>query len=170
LFDSELAVKMKNSGCSYVKIGVEGGTQKMLDVMSKHTILSQVKESFDIAHNAGLKTCAYVMLGFPGIPIFEYDDMYDFIKNLKSEYYVVNVTIPYPGTEMGKQIMNDPETGSIYKEFLGTDGDAAWIHLSRDFALKLWKLPEELLNKFFNMSFVGKEDGEIRKFLDRKKT
>lgn len=63
--DEDTVVLMKKAGCSLVSIGVESGSQYMLDKMGKKITLDDVKNTVKLFKKNGIKVYAYYVLGLP---------------------------------------------------------------------------------------------------------
>jgi radical SAM superfamily enzyme YgiQ (UPF0313 family) len=65
-FNQEKASALKESGCSIVKFGVESGSERVRrEILNRKMSNEEIVRSFEVAHQAGLHTSAFVMLGFP---------------------------------------------------------------------------------------------------------
>ena len=65
-FDQETAVALKESGCSIVKFGLESGSEEIRRrILNRKMTNEEIRRGFEIAHQAGLHTSAFVMFGFP---------------------------------------------------------------------------------------------------------
>jgi radical SAM superfamily enzyme YgiQ (UPF0313 family) len=102
---AELLSEMKKSGCCYLRIGVESGSQRMLDVMKKSTDLRAVEEAFRMARSAGIKTQAFFLLGLPGENDESVDETIRFAKMIKPDSAQFAIAIPHPGTELYDECM-----------------------------------------------------------------
>ena len=63
--DFELAKIMKKSGCGLVSMGIESGSQYMLDKMGKKITLEQIKTTVKAFRDVGIKIYGYFVLGLP---------------------------------------------------------------------------------------------------------
>ncbi len=63
--DFELAKLMRKSGCGLVSIGIESGSQYMLDKMGKKTTITQIETTVKAFRKAGIKVYGYFVLGLP---------------------------------------------------------------------------------------------------------
>ena len=61
--DREKAEVMKRAGCVQVKLGVEAGTDEQLEAMDKGITTKQVKATFAMLRDVGIKISTYVLLG-----------------------------------------------------------------------------------------------------------
>lgn len=58
--------RMAKNGCKGFYVGVENGSQRILDLMNKNIPLVQMKEFFRHCKEAGIKTYASICYGIPG--------------------------------------------------------------------------------------------------------
>jgi radical SAM superfamily enzyme YgiQ (UPF0313 family) len=56
---------MKRAGCAALYVGVESGSQRMLDFLNKGTRLEQIVDIFQICRTLEIKTCASFIVGMP---------------------------------------------------------------------------------------------------------
>jgi anaerobic magnesium-protoporphyrin IX monomethyl ester cyclase len=153
----EIAEQMKASGCRHLKFGVEMANQDMLNTVKKGTNLKEVKQAFDLAAEYRIERTAYVLLGCPGFNDADYRNMWDFFKELNADNYVININVPYLGTELYEQVKDKLHTLGLYR-----DGEESLIHTSltmKDF----WGISDQTLNLYFSLQ-GKKDDSLIRKY------
>ncbi len=63
--DIETIKLMKKAGCKLVSIGIESGSQYMLDKMGKKITLNDIKNTVSLFKKAGIKVYGYYVLGLP---------------------------------------------------------------------------------------------------------
>ena len=73
----ENTMKWRKSGLYRVRLGVESGSQRVLDLMNKRITVAQTKATISALAYAGVKTTLYWVLGYPG------ETEEDFQKTLK---------------------------------------------------------------------------------------
>lgn len=66
LLDPELIAGLARSGCALLQLGLESGSQRVLDRMAKGTRLEEVSAILHHLHRAGIASYVYVMVGMPG--------------------------------------------------------------------------------------------------------
>lgn len=66
LLDNAIIGHMAHCGCAGFYIGVESGSQQVLDSMNKNITVPQIVEFFDMCHHHGIKTYASMIVGYPG--------------------------------------------------------------------------------------------------------
>ncbi|MDP7423042.1 MAG: radical SAM protein, partial [bacterium] len=64
--DEELIELMSKSGCRALYLGVESGSQRMLDVMKKGITVDQIKNVITWCHNFNIRTYCSLITGLPG--------------------------------------------------------------------------------------------------------
>jgi anaerobic magnesium-protoporphyrin IX monomethyl ester cyclase len=101
--DADLMCLMKKAGCYAVGLGIESGSQDMLDGFLKKQIrLSKVKDLLAVAPGTGMRLHGWFILG---IPTETRDDIEKTIKfALENEFASVGFSIgtPWPGTTFHK--------------------------------------------------------------------
>ncbi len=158
--DYELLPKIKEAGCKHLKFGVEMMNQDMLNVVKKGINIDEVKKVFKITKELGFERTAYVLLGCEGFSDKDYYGMWMDFKNLKADNYVININIPYMGTELYKSQSYKLKEHGIYKE-----GEEGFIHTS--LAMKeFWGISDKTLNEF--LSLEGEKDDSQHRDYKRK--
>jgi radical SAM superfamily enzyme YgiQ (UPF0313 family) len=95
----EILTKLKRAGCDWLSYGVESGNQEILDKVKKKITLEKVRESVNMAHEAGIKVLASFILGLPGETRETIEETMQFAQDLGA-YYGFHVLAPFPGTEV----------------------------------------------------------------------
>jgi anaerobic magnesium-protoporphyrin IX monomethyl ester cyclase len=99
--DRGLLDKMRNAGCYYVDVGVESGSQKVLNLMRKGITVEEAEETIGMCHDAGMKVKAFFSIGHIGEYPEDADRTFQFIDRNRSKIAFVacgaGVRI-YPGT------------------------------------------------------------------------
>jgi anaerobic magnesium-protoporphyrin IX monomethyl ester cyclase len=104
MVDRELLKTMHDAGCIAVWLGVESGSEAILDAMNKRIKLDQTRWAYKTAHEVGLMTIANAVLGFPGETEQTARETINFIKELNPDDVGFYVATPYPGTPMYEQV------------------------------------------------------------------
>lgn len=97
--DELLLKRMKKLGCSYINIGIESGSQTILDLMNKKLRIEQIETAVEVIRNAGMHIKPAFIFGFPGET--EQTAM-ESVKwrlkmGLKGKYFYAT---PYPGAPL----------------------------------------------------------------------
>jgi len=102
----ELLSVMKRSGCYRIPIGVESGSQKVLDRTGKGVRLEEVERAVQWCKEIGLETELYFMIGLPGETEEDLQKTCDFAAKLKPDFAKIAPAIPYPGTGLNDYLQN----------------------------------------------------------------
>ncbi|MFQ6056370.1 MAG: B12-binding domain-containing radical SAM protein [Methanosarcinales archaeon] len=94
--------KMKNAGCTYIQVGVESGSPRILKKIKKNINIEQVKQVAQWSKEVGLRIRASFMFGLPEETYEDAMKTVQLIHELKKMDidYGANATIIYPGTEV----------------------------------------------------------------------
>jgi len=100
MVDREMLEAMKNVGCKQIFYGVEAGSQRILDFISKRITKDQVRNAFKLTHDAGMETAAYFIIGHPSETIEEIYETIEFAKEIRPNYCAFSIMSIYPGTRV----------------------------------------------------------------------
>ncbi len=107
----EMLKKMKDAGCYRVALGIESGSQKVLDSIGKKITLAQIEETVRNCRRAGIKTMGFYMLGNLGETQETMEETIKFAKKVNTDYAQFLIAIPYPGTALYDEIKKN---GKLY--------------------------------------------------------
>ncbi len=85
--DPELVAFMKKAGCEFVDMGLESGSQKMLDLMDKKLKREQAFEAIKMLRQNGIWSRGSFIVGYPGETLDTFDETLDFINQSGLPYY-----------------------------------------------------------------------------------
>lgn len=96
--DFEMAQMMYNSGCRLVSIGVESGSQYMLEKMGKHITLDDVRRTVKVFKKAKIRIYNYFVIGLPWETEDTVEETIRFAIELDSDFISFYTATPLPGT------------------------------------------------------------------------
>ena len=96
--DLEMAQKMYESGCRLVSIGVESGSQYMLDKMGKKITLDDIRNTVKIFKKAKIRIYNYFVIGLPWESEETVEDTIRFAIELDSDFISFYTATPLPGS------------------------------------------------------------------------
>lgn len=145
--DRELLQKMKDSGCNSLVLGIQHGSQEMINIMNTKLDLKKVDMVAGDAHAVGLPLAAFLIVGYPGETRKHFIESLKFCKKIGRKYDIsdwrINVARAYPKTaldqlcrEKGYYIRKDIEN-LLY--FPGDETEANIKTLELDPAEVLWR-------------------------------
>jgi len=100
--DFDLLKKMKLAGCHQIMYGVENIDENALNNINKKINLRQVVSATYFTKKAGIECRLAFMVGNPGDSKEIIRKNIKFIKELNPDLLIINITTPFPGTEMFK--------------------------------------------------------------------
>jgi radical SAM superfamily enzyme YgiQ (UPF0313 family) len=89
---------MKRAGCVEVGIGVESGSQKVLDAVCKGTTVEQNSRLVQWCREVGIVSNAFVMIGLPGETRETVEATRRWMEENRPDKFGYNIFSPYIGT------------------------------------------------------------------------
>ena len=83
----EKVLAWRRGGLYRARLGVESGSQKILDAMDKKITPDQVKITIGNLADAGIKVTTYWIIGYPGETEEDFQQTLDLVKELKDDIY-----------------------------------------------------------------------------------
>lgn len=96
--NKKLLKLMRLAGCHYIKIGVESGSQLILENLNKGITLSQIQKTFEWTKSLGIRTHAHMILGTKGETKRTVKKSINFLKKIKPTTVTFNLFTPFHGT------------------------------------------------------------------------
>jgi len=112
LLSDELLREMRLAGCQRLSLGVESGSQRILDAIDKKITVDEILASTALAKRYGIKVRYYMMLGNRGETRETFAETLAFLERAAPHEYVFACLSIYPGTrdfEDAKRAWLDPE-------------------------------------------------------------
>jgi radical SAM superfamily enzyme YgiQ (UPF0313 family) len=100
--DKEMLLKMRQAGCHQIMYGVENVDDAVLKNINKKINPEQVRNAVRWTKEAGIECRLAFMVGNPGDTRETVRNNSRFINELDPDLVVINITTPFPGTEMFK--------------------------------------------------------------------
>jgi radical SAM superfamily enzyme YgiQ (UPF0313 family) len=98
LLSDELLREMRLAGCQRLSLGVESGSQRILDLIDKKITPQEILESTALAKKWGIKVRYYMMLGNRGETRQSFEETLAFLERAAPHEYVFSCLSVYPGT------------------------------------------------------------------------
>lgn len=93
LADPEFCYRLRQSGCVMLKLGLESGSQEILDRMNKGIELQLVTRVLAALAQAGIGTYIYLLFGTPGESLTEARQTLEFIRHHHHGIHFLNLAI-----------------------------------------------------------------------------
>ena len=98
LMSEETVQHLKSAGCAEVWLGVESGSQKVLNAMDKGLSLASVIAARHRLKEADIRACFFLQLGYPGESWSELQQTIKLVRDLRPDDIGVSFSYPLPGT------------------------------------------------------------------------
>ena len=102
--DEEVVKWMKKAGLKYTGLGIESGSQKILDGIGKQQNLDEVRTAVKLLKKYKITTVGFFMFGLPGDTVETMEETTRFAKSLDLDYCSISMTTPYPGTRLYEEV------------------------------------------------------------------
>jgi anaerobic magnesium-protoporphyrin IX monomethyl ester cyclase len=89
---------LKRAGCAEVWMGVESGSQKILDAMKKGLKLPAVYSARQRLTAASIRACFFLQFGYPGERWNEICETVQMVRDTRPDDIGVSISYPLPGT------------------------------------------------------------------------
>jgi anaerobic magnesium-protoporphyrin IX monomethyl ester cyclase len=148
LMTEKAVAGLARAGCAEVWLGIESGSQKILDAMDKGTRRDQIPGARKRLRQAGIRACYFLQLGYPGETFADIEETLRLVRETLPDDIGVSVSYPLPGTKFHAMVaarLGDKDrwddSGDLAMMFEGTYQTAFYreLHklLHRDLDLRL---------------------------------
>ena len=126
VFDEEMAVSLKESGCQFLNFGMESSDQVVLDKMNKNTTVIENIQAAEIVKKIGIGLGLNFIWGNLGDTVKSLRGNVDLIKKFNTYDYIrtIRPVTPYPGCDLyyyaiKKGLLTGPD--DFFKRFKNSD-------------------------------------------------
>jgi len=106
--DEELIRLMVDAGCYSIALGIESGSQRILDSMKKRLKLTDIEDKINmIRKNSAISITGFFMLGYPGETVKEIKETMRFSRKLDLDKVNFGAFMPLPGTTAFKELKSN---------------------------------------------------------------
>lgn len=104
LITENIAEALKKGGCQKVHLGVESGSQTVLDSMGKGTTVSQIRRASESLKGAGIDQDWFLMYGYPSERTEDIISTMRLTQELLPQSYGISIAYPMKGTEFYEEV------------------------------------------------------------------
>jgi anaerobic magnesium-protoporphyrin IX monomethyl ester cyclase len=98
LLTRETVAALRRAGCAEVWMGVESGSQKILDSMDKGLRVEEVTSAREHLKREGIRTCYFLQLGYPGEQWKDLQKTIALVRETRPDDIGVSFSYPLPNT------------------------------------------------------------------------
>jgi radical SAM superfamily enzyme YgiQ (UPF0313 family) len=166
----EILDLMRDAGCWQIAYGIESGSQKILNALSKNIELNQVRRALKWTNEAGIRTKGFFMIGNIGESKDTIKETINFARDTDLDDFQISIFTPFPGSEVYKNIKSYGDFEDDWKKMTGWYPVFVPKGLTSDELLKCQKkafiafyLRPKII--FSYLSLCAKKPGNIPKML-----
>ena len=104
LVTAEVASALRRAGCTEVWMGVESGSQKILNAMEKGSRVELVPVARENLRREGIRACFFLQFGYPGETWEDIQNTVELVRETRPEDIGVSVSYPLPGTRFYERV------------------------------------------------------------------
>ncbi len=104
LITEESARQLARSGCREVWLGVESGSQKILDAMQKDETIDAIRNANRLLKQNGVEVGFFLQYGYPGEGLKEIRQTLRLVRECLPEHIGISVSYPLKGTPFYDQV------------------------------------------------------------------
>jgi len=104
LMKEDTVSALRRAGCAEVWMGVESGSQKILDAMDKGTNVGQIVHARDGLKRNGIRACFFLQFGYPGETWHDIQKTIQLVRATRPDDIGVSVSYPLPGTKFYERV------------------------------------------------------------------
>ncbi|MCP3965335.1 MAG: radical SAM protein [Lentisphaerae bacterium] len=134
---------LAQANCEQINVGVESGSQRILNKIGKGTKVDHIRNVFKWAKEYGITTRAYFILGMPGEVAADHLLTDKLIEDIRPDYVGFTILCPYPGTDFYSEKFKDivwSKTDEYSNDFWETDEcDNDTLELTQSFFTDKYK-------------------------------
>jgi len=107
LTDEKMVKMMADGGCRAVYLGVESGSQKILDILNKGITVEQIEKAINLCNKYGIRTYCSLIVGTPGETYEDYLLSIKLMNKLEPYSYSFNVFVGIPYSPLYKYVLEN---------------------------------------------------------------
>jgi anaerobic magnesium-protoporphyrin IX monomethyl ester cyclase len=104
LMSEQTVQHLKSAGCAEVWMGVESGSQVVLNAMDKGLTLPSVIAARSRLKEAGIRACYFLQFGYPGETWTELQETIGFVRETRPDDIGISFSYPLPGTAFYERV------------------------------------------------------------------
>ncbi|HOX54392.1 MAG: radical SAM protein [Candidatus Omnitrophica bacterium] len=107
LCDEDLVKLMSSAGCAAVYLGIESGSQRILDALHKGITIEQIKKAIGLCKKYDIKTYCSLMVGLPNETYEDFLLTRRLMEDLSPDIYRFSVFAGVPGSPLYNSLRED---------------------------------------------------------------
>jgi len=143
---SEATVRhLKAAGCAEVWMGVESGSQAVLNAMDKGLTLPSVRSARALLKAAGIRACYFLQFGYPGESWANLQETIAFVRETRPDDVGISFSYPLPGTAFYERVQEQ-----LGEKRNWTDSDDLCIMFTAAYSTDFYRAVRDALHEEVN--------------------
>jgi radical SAM superfamily enzyme YgiQ (UPF0313 family) len=147
--DDKITKLMKKSGCHMISIGVETGSERILNDMKKGITLEQSRKAIEVCKKNGIETSASFVVGFNGETRKTIQETSRFAQEIDPTFMTIFRLVPYPGTSSYIKYLNERKLSKLSIQQFKELGNSRVIQVDDISEEELRKLIKKMYHSFY---------------------
>jgi len=159
LINEESAALLKRCGCDEVWMGVESGSQKILDAMDKGETIDSIRIANHLLKQQGIKVGFFLQYGYLGEDFEDIQKTLQLVRECLPDYIGISVSYPLKDTPFYEKVVSQMGEKKNWKD----SGDLALMYPGKyhpDFYRALY----HFTHHYFGFFSIFKKQSLIKKF------
>jgi radical SAM superfamily enzyme YgiQ (UPF0313 family) len=141
LMNEQTVQHLKTAGCAEVWMGVESGSQVVLNAMDKGLTLPSVIAARSLLRKAGIRACYFLQFGYPGETWTELQETIAFVRETRPDDIGISFSYPLPGTVFYERVQAE-----LGQKRNWTDSDDLCIMFNAAYSTDFYRAVREALH------------------------
>lgn len=107
LVQENYILALARSGCDYVWMGAESGSQKILDAMDKGTTIDQIRRANALLKKHKIHSAFFLQFGYPGENSEDIAKTVELLNECMPDDIGISVSYPLPGTQFHENVKSE---------------------------------------------------------------
>ena len=107
LTDPAFVHRLRRAGCWMLALGIESESDEVRKDMVKRLESQKIEAAFRNMRDAGIKSFAFFIFGYPGETLETMDQTINYAVNLDPDFANFYPAVPYPGTALYDKCVSD---------------------------------------------------------------
>jgi radical SAM superfamily enzyme YgiQ (UPF0313 family) len=107
LLIDETVDALRSAGCAEVWMGVESGSQTILNAMDKGLVIADIIAARERLRSAGIRACYFLQFGYPGEGWQELQETVELVRNTRPDDIGISFSYPLPGTAFYERVRGE---------------------------------------------------------------
>jgi anaerobic magnesium-protoporphyrin IX monomethyl ester cyclase len=151
--DPEICRLLKEAGCVRAKIGIESGSPKIIEQISKRETREEMLHGCKLLEAADVPYTIYLMTGFPGETDDDLRQTISFAREVKASYYSLGILSPYFGTQIYNDLLKEGHPLDKYP-------DHYFYHQSPELLVNT-TITKPVLDEYLSLNELNKGKGYV---------